>query len=1307
MNVRHIGEYNGIYFLEGTGGIVGVCDRAHRKDAVGFAEDGLIDLASPPRPTSKVIFGGAMPREDGAAPHHMYMPDGFGRRLYYEPLERDDPGVLAVRLTIGLPERALYRVRWETVSRDDDTFMLDNGISVTVSTSLPWAYQDSVLQTQTGDQPGEIVFVVESREPPSRVRDIVIVACEGHEREAIMVRSRCGPGFVPCFVIPAQQWSDRVATPVEVLVGPGAPDFDPLPADAPTLTAPDTEAAYGPALALAVAHGARLVLTGQDSVIRLTGEVSREWELSEVLNSPLTVFGTGREVVVGESTPVDLLVCQAVGYASLQRCQIAFIPPVSGDTGTSMVALARECAGAVPPELRELHAEVLTVFTRRLPLHLTPLPDGRRWMDQHMIAHLPGQIASVLLSRPLEPAPRLLFGVVFDALHAFTATEGHVYQDKLADGLSYPLLLSRKDARREVLQEVLHRVDVDLLMIIAHGEDDHFEDARNDQIPDSLIRTWQLRGGPVVFNNSCSSWTSTGEAFLAAGARAVIGTLWPVTNDVAARTGSSVGERSHDENVLSLLHHAMRTVADPEAAAYVYVGLPDTRFLARASIDEEETLAVLNEAMDMLYRCLNELAEEGKLDVAMALHNALVPALRERFGALVRPGELPLHLPPPKAQASVLDIDYVLANASLRFLQHVLPMVAPQRTPAVLDRIRHFMRTAHHELTTWDERHRVHMGRDEANRSEASGILLAALFTGERALPAAALFADLGDTDEARYWMDVAIQLIGPPGDDTVIQRIRDGIREEYVAAWSPDGNTGRRSTIDWLAQAVDKSVLAYRFGEARDKLGDTSQAIAFYEAAIDLTEAGSAVETQARARLRMLRTTEDGILSEHVTAFTKACRSDNLHASSTAAADMLRYAADNRRPLSDGMVRQALEIDSQPERSHHWVSHRLSVLGAAMTYFASQKDSAGIGAVIDEVFGYVGAYESTAVVPLNELAAWYYQNGDYAAAIDIGLDLGTRLRDARCFDSAARMLCFTARVILRAYQARPELGLLGQFFEVSEMIGRILSEHVDVRATIGDRMSDVFAETQSIWRQIADKQDRRLALRGYSAYTRWPAARKTPEWELLSKAHHPRNVEAIQGLAASGSLTREAHVRITTDFTVTMTTTTHRQDHTGPDTVYGLCPLYSGATELRGPSATFVAGTAVFPLRPQESVTVKQIGVPALNIVNGWATYHERWGSRTVSHRLRIDLAPGLIPAGLRCQRRGGEPAEATIRFDEAGCHIDVRGAFPEEPWLADITMSFNNSPELGRAISTPSLPFTQETPIELYTLLMSRPPR
>ncbi len=1303
--MQYVGEYNGIYFLEGTGGIVGICDRAHRKDVVGFREDGTIDLATPPRAKSKIIVGGVLPGRDGAPPQHRYMPDGFGRRLSYEPLASDEPGTLTARLTVGLPDRTLYRVRWETLSRDDDTFTLAGGVSVTVSTSLPWAYQDSVLQTQTGDRPGEIVFLVKSRQPPSRVRDIVIVACEGHEREAILVRSRCGPGFVRCLVVPARQWSERVAAPGEILVGPGAPDFDPLPAGAPTLTAPDTEAAYGPALALAVAHGARLVLTGQDGAIRLAGDDPREWQLGEVLNSPLTVFGTGREVVVGESTPVDLLVCQAVGYASLQGCPLAFIPPVSGEVGSGRDALARACAEAVPPGLRELPAEVLTVFTRGLPLHLTPLPDGRRWMDRHMIAHLPGQIASVLLGRPAEPLPRVLFGVVFDALHAFTTTEGRVYQDRLADGLSYPLLLSHGDARREVLREVLHRLDVDLLMIIAHGEDDHFEDAHNDRIPDSAIRTWQLRGGPVVFNNSCSSWTTTGEAFLAAGARAVIGTLWPVANDTAARIGASIAELFHDEAVPSLLHRTLREIADPDAAAYVYVGLPDTRLQARESIHEEETVAVLSEATDTLYRCLNEIAEEGEPDLAMALHNAVVPALRERFGALVRPGELPLHLPPPKAQASVLDIDYVLANESLRFLRNVLPMVAPQHSPAVLDQVRHFMRMAHRALTTWDERHRAHMGWAETSPSGPSHILLSALFAAERALPAVPLFVDYRDDGEARHWMDVAVRLIGPPDDDTVVRRIRDGIVAEYVTAGSPEGGSGSASTVDWLAQAVDKPVLAYGFGSAREKLGDTGAAIAYYETAVDLAEAGSVVETEARARLRTLRTAEDGVLAEHVAAFTRACRGDNLHVSSNAAVDMLKYAADHATPLPDRTVRQALDIGSRPDGTLHWVSHRLNVLGAALAYFASRKDRAGGAAVQAEVFGYLDTHESTAVVPLNELAAWYYRNGDHPAAIATGLDLGTRLRNARRFDPAVRLLCFTARVILRSYQARPDTALLGRFFEVSEMIGRILSERSDVRAALGDQVSDVCTETRSIWHQIADQDDWRLALRGYSAYLRWPAVRRVPEWELLSKAHHPRNLEAVRDLALSGSLTREARVRIAPDRTVTVTTTTHREGATGPDTVYALCPLYGGATERRGPAATFVAGTAVFPLRRGQSVTITETGVPALDVVDGWATYQERWGSRTVPHLLRIDLARGLIPAELRCRRRGGERAEATVRFDEAGCHIEVRGEFGDEPWLADFAMSFSHSPDMARLITDKSLPFSQGLPIELYTLLMLGP--
>lgn len=1147
MSVQHIGDFNGIYFLEGAGGIVGVCDRAHRKDVVDFAEDGLVDLAQPTRPVATVIVGGALPGGPGTGPHHDYMAHGgFGRDLRYEALERQTPGVLAVRLTIGLPGRALYRLRFTAAQRDDDTFHLDNGISVTVSTSLPWAYQDGVLQVRTADSPGEIDLVVQSKPPPSRVRDVTIVACAGHERVAVMTRSRCGTGFVPCFVLAEAQWREHVAAPGEILVGPGAPDFDVLPADAPTLTAPDTSAAYGPGLALAVAHGARLMLSGQDEVLRLSGEQPMQWRLDDVLAVPLADFGDGREFVVAESTAADLLVCQAVGYASMQHCRIAFVAPVPDHTPDDMTALARAVAAVVPPRLREPDADVVAVFTRDLPLHLTPLPDGRRWMDRYLVAHLPGQIASTLLSSPVEPAPRQPFGVIFDALHAFTATEGRVYQERLAGGLSYPLLLSHRDARLPVLREVLQRFDVDLLVIIAHGEDDHFEDADNDRVTDGLIRTWPLRGRPVVFNNSCSSWTGTGSAFLAAGARAVIGTLWPVSNDVAVRIGSSVGERSHDEDVLTLLHRGVRSVAELDAAAYVYVGLPGTRLLARASLDEEETLAVLTEVMSAVFDRLTELAQQGNVDVARALHRAAVPALRERFGALATPGTPPAHLPRPYTMATVLDIDHLLATSGLLFLFEILPSITPRQMPAVLDDIRESLDTTYRELIQWDERQRAHLGQDFSS-SEMERILRAAPFAALLALPGAKAFAHFGRADEARHWTDVAVQLIGPPDDETVRRHLREGIGEERIRMFTQDGTDGHRVTIDMLANATDKANLALRFGEARQILDETAEAIAYFEVAVSLAEAGSGVAKEADARLRALGRGEHDDLGARINRFEQAYRGGNPHDRRAAAADMLRRAADTGSPLPAAVVRHAMrpgpgwEHVPQPAR----VIERLSLLGAAITYFASRGDRGRVAVVRAESLGHLGDFEAAAMFPLSELAAWHHRNGDHRTAVEVALDLGTRLGNAQSADSAIRMLEFAAKVSRMALEEVPDPAMVAKFFTVSEMIGSLLSGHVDVRAALGEQVSDEFTTTESFWRQIAGQRRLRLALRGYRAYRSWPGGRQLAEWELLSHALHPRNIDAVRDLAAAGDLRREAHVRIDTDFTVTMTTATYRDAHT------------------------------------------------------------------------------------------------------------------------------------------------------------------
>jgi len=273
--MHYFGEYNHIYFLMSGWTITGLCDRARRAETVEIVEEELVDLAEEPRAVSKIIVSG----QDRP---YTIRPYGFGRILRYERVEHTQDGTLTARLHVDLPEQALYRVSWRSLRHDDDTFELAPGVTLTVSTALPWTYDGTTFQAVTDAQAGEVAFLVEIRQQTPPVRDIVVVARAGHEREAIMVRAGCGTGFVPCFVVTDEQWADRAVMAellagltVNVLVAVGlteAPWIGELAAtfvrddgarpsqpSCVTLVAPDREDAYGPALALAVARKAQLV----------------------------------------------------------------------------------------------------------------------------------------------------------------------------------------------------------------------------------------------------------------------------------------------------------------------------------------------------------------------------------------------------------------------------------------------------------------------------------------------------------------------------------------------------------------------------------------------------------------------------------------------------------------------------------------------------------------------------------------------------------------------------------------------------------------------------------------------------------------------------------------------------------------------------------------------------------------------------------------------------------------------------------------------------------------------------------------
>ncbi len=82
-------------------------------------------------------------------------------------------------------------------------------------------------------------------------------------------------------------------------------------------------------------------------------------------------------------------------------------------------------------------------------------------------------------------------------------------------------------------------------------------------------------GAPVIFNNACASWHELSRRFMFAGARAYIGTLFPVTDAEAAQVAESFVEHDEDLTLAEALWHSQnRTYGQTETRRpYVMTGV--------------------------------------------------------------------------------------------------------------------------------------------------------------------------------------------------------------------------------------------------------------------------------------------------------------------------------------------------------------------------------------------------------------------------------------------------------------------------------------------------------------------------------------------------------------------------------------------------------------------------------------------------------------------------------------------------------------------------------------------------------------
>ena len=107
---------------------------------------------------------------------------------------------------------------------------------------------------------------------------------------------------------------------------------------------------------------------------------------------------------------------------------------------------------------------------------------------------------------------------------------------------------------------------------------------------------------PLIFNNTCWSWSGIAESFLDSGARGYIGTLWAVENKVAKSVAETFYQHLFDNTVLNSLHKATQTTKGTNSHdIYIYWGL---HFSTLKKVDsvEKSRLNITRCLMQAFYR---------------------------------------------------------------------------------------------------------------------------------------------------------------------------------------------------------------------------------------------------------------------------------------------------------------------------------------------------------------------------------------------------------------------------------------------------------------------------------------------------------------------------------------------------------------------------------------------------------------------------------------------------------------------------------------------------------------------------------
>ncbi|MGW2959285.1 hypothetical protein ACWDGI_12475 [Streptomyces sp. NPDC001220] len=209
-------------------------------------------------------------------------------------------------------------------------------------------------------------------------------------------------------------------------------------------------------------------------------------------------------------------------------------------------ALEEAVTAQVPPAaLASVGERRLTAFTTGLPYSFvrSAQADWSRKPIGHVAADPVLIILNEVYGEGIERSAGT-FSLVFDP-GFFRVSETEDVMRSVGGHFTHPILLPGPGkVMLGALMALPQDLPVELLFFNTHGTDDGIVLGEQFALENWRIPQWlTLRHRPIVFNNSCQSWTGVGREFVRVGARGYIGSLWSIPSKRAADFGRMVVHR--------------------------------------------------------------------------------------------------------------------------------------------------------------------------------------------------------------------------------------------------------------------------------------------------------------------------------------------------------------------------------------------------------------------------------------------------------------------------------------------------------------------------------------------------------------------------------------------------------------------------------------------------------------------------------------------------------------------------------------------------------------------------------------------